>query len=158
VGLFERCVQSVRESAVTRRVLAGSLAGLLLVGAVGMTARARTPTAPEPAPVAPTVRPAPVPANAGLSPVLTHGPAQAVLTPDRPTVISLTGEHVAPGVTVTLESTWYIYTFGRESLSAQTSRGLDLAIVDVQPGLYTVTLCNPDGRRSAPLKLVLKTP
>jgi hypothetical protein len=144
--------------AMTRRVTAACLAIGVLVAVVGMTAPARTAPVPGPDPDAKSATPGPVPANAGLSPVLTHGPAQVLLEADRPTVVTLTGEHISTGVTVTLQSDWYVYTFGRDSVSARTPRSIDLSIVDVQPGTYTVTLCNPDGRRSAPLKLVLKTP
>ena len=126
------------------------------MGVVGMTARARTPTGPEPAP-ARVATPRPATAAIVVGPALTRITPQAVLHADHPTVIRLTGDHFAPGVTVTLQSDWYVYTFGRDSISAQSSRGFDLAIIDVQPGTYAVTTCNPDGLRSAPQTLVLKT-
>jgi hypothetical protein len=137
---------------------AASVCGAVLISVVGIAAGAHSASA-VPAPLASLTR-APVPARgaveAAVNPVLTRAPAQAMLDPNQPTVVSLGVDHVAAGASVRLEGEAYVYTFGREALTASHAHVVDLAITGVEPGVYMVSIANPDGRRSGSLPLVLK--
>jgi len=127
-----------------------SICGALVMSVVGIAAVAR------PTPAAPAAVAGRVPAEIGTNPVLTHVPSQAMLDPDRPTIVSLGVDRIAAGASVRLESDAYVYTFGRGALTASRAHVVDLAITGVEPGTYLVSISNPDGRRSGALPLVLR--
>jgi hypothetical protein len=134
---------------------AASVWGAVLISVVGIAAGAH-PASAVPAPLVPAPVPARGVVDTAVNPVLTRVPAQALLDPGQPTVVSFGVDHIAAGASVRLEGEACVYTFGREAVTASHAHVVDLAIIGVEPGVYMVSIANPDGHRSGSLPLVLK--
>jgi hypothetical protein len=103
------------------------------------TAQSAAPEAQSPAPEL-TVMKAPLRAPAG---------------PAADTVVSVTGRKFTAGLTMTLTSPFYVFTFGPMSLEGVGAESFRFDAGSIPDGTYDLTVSNGAGRRSNAVKFVM---
>jgi hypothetical protein len=104
--------------------------------------------------VAPAAEAAAPLANA-VVPVLTAVPPR-VLDPDHSPIVTLTGGHFEPGVTVTMSNAFYVFTFGARSIEALTATSLSFDGSALAEGTYELHIQNPSSLASNSLTVVVR--
>ena len=96
------------------------------------------------------------PPAAGLDPVLVQVPARVEIEGARPAMVTVQGDHFKPGLTLTLDSAFHVFTFGALSIEGLTPTSLRFDAATLTDGAYQVSVRNPNGHRSRALPLVVK--
>ena len=127
-------------------ILSGGVFVATLVGAT----QALTPTRPTVA-----AQSAEVHESTAAPPVLTKVPARVLLDRRQPAAVVISGERFEPGLSVTLTSDSFGFTFGPNVLTALTSNSFELDLSAMDDGVYAVYVSNPPGRRSNAMSIVV---
>jgi hypothetical protein len=87
---------------------------------------------------------------------VTKTPLQAPAGPAAATVVTVTGRGFEPGLTMTLTSPFYVFTFGPSSLEDVGAESFRFDARPIPDGTYDLTVSNGEGRRSSAVRFVMQ--
>jgi len=83
-------------------------------------------------------------------------PLRAPIGPAASTVVTVSGREFGPGLTMTLTSPFYVFTFGPMSLEDIGAESFRFDAGSIPDGTYDLTVSNGAGRRSSAVKFVMQ--
>jgi hypothetical protein len=95
------------------------------------------------------------PLSLAVAPVLSAVPPR-VLDLDRSPVVTLSGRHFEPGVTVTMSNPFYVFTFGSRSIGKLTATSLTFDGSSLPEGTFELHIQNPSSPSSNSVTVVVR--